>query len=837
MKKSFVTTLMLLVSCFGLMAQGVDYETPKVYKIAGFSVEGCQYTSKNSVILHTGLAVGDEISIPGPEIAKAVKSLWEQKVFADIDISIDNIIDDKVFLLITIEEQARISSFSFRGVTKSQADDLREKLRFIRASMWTPEKERRARRIIRNYFLEKSFFNTRVNFITEEDKLLKSGLKVKMIVDKGERIKIHEIKVDGNTDFSDKRLKRKMKALKEKRWWRLWAKSKYLPKKLDESKDNLIAFYRENGYRDAEVIFDSVYIYDEKTLDVEVKVYEGNQYYIRNITFSGNYKYSEDSLLSVLGIEKGDIYDADRLDRRLHGDVTGRDVSGMYLDDGYLFFNVDPVEVAVVDDSVDLDIRMFEGPQATIRKIIIEGNTKTSDYVIARELRTVPGQKFSRADLIRSQREILNLGYFNQENLQVLPIPDPIAGTVDIKYVVEEKPSDQLQIQGGWGGRIQDAQGNTIGGGFVGTVQLGFNNFSTKKFFKKKAWTPIPAGDGQKLNLAVQMNGTGWQNYSISFLEPWLGGKKPNSLGASVNYTINRNPVTNFSMKTIGTGLDYGVRLKWPDDFFKGFASVNYKYYDIENGSSAFNALNFDDAFINIISARLTLDRTSIDAPIYPRSGSQITFSVEGTPPYSAIRPDQDYTDLPDAQKFKFLEYHKWKFSSTWYFQIVKNLVIKPKVQYGFLGSYRSDYGISPFERWYLGGSGLGQFNFYGWEYVGLRGYRDNTIGPRAEGAPFTSQPVGGNIFNKYTLELRYPITLNQAAPIWVVGFAEAGNAWLGFDNYKPFELKRAAGVGIRVMLPMVGLLGVDWGYGFDRVAPDAPISGSNFTFIIGQEF
>ncbi|MEM7036491.1 MAG: POTRA domain-containing protein, partial [Bacteroidota bacterium] len=588
----------------------------------------------------------------------------------------------------------------------------------------------------------------------------------------------------------------------------------------------------------AEVVADTVFQYDEKNLDVELKVFEGNQYFIRDVSFSGNYKYSADSLRSILGIEKGDVYDAERLDRRLHGDMTGNDISGLYLDDGYLFFNVEPTEVAIVGDSVDLEMKMFEGPQATIRKIIVEGNTKTSDYVILRELRTLPGQKFSRSDLIRSQREILNMGYFNQENLQVLPIPDPVSGTVDIKYVVEEKPSDQLQIQGGWGGRIRDQDGNVIGGGFVGTVQLGFNNFSTKKFFKKKAWNPIPSGDGQKLNLAVQLNGVGWQNYSISFLEPWLGGKKPNSLGASVAYSINRNPRNSFSMKTISTGLDYGMRLKWPDDFFRAFASVNYKYYDIRNGNLAFTALNFDDAFINIISTRFTVDRTSIDAPIYPRSGSQLNFSVEATPPYSLFQPGTDYANLDDATKFKFLEYHKWKFSSTWYFQIVKNLVVKPRIQFGYLGNYNSDYGISPFERFYLGGSGLGTFNFYGWEYIGLRGYPDNSIGPRPEGGSANTQPVGGNIFHKYTFELRYPITLNQAAPIWVVSFAEAGNTWLGAENYKPFELKRSAGVGIRVMLPMVGLLGVDWGYGFDKIHPDAAApNGSQFTFIIGQEF
>lgn len=839
-RQHLIAAFLLLVSVAPIMAQmDLDFENPKSYTIGGFEVTGCVATSKSSVIMATGLRIGDRITIPGPQVSEAMKKLWDQGAFADVSMSVDRIVDPNVFLKIVVEERPRINGFSFKGVSKTQADELREKLRFVRGTMWTPEKEQRAERTIRNYMLEKGYYNTKVNFLEEADTASKSvGSNIKFIVDKGGKVKVGDIKIDGNQDFSDVRLVSKMKEIKEYKWWRFWAKTKYLQKKYDEAKANLIAYYRQNGYRDAEITFDTVYMADTKFLDVDIQVFEGNQFYIRNITFTGNYKYSSDSLLNILGIEKGDVYDSEMLDHKLHGDQSGSDVSGLYLDDGYLFFNVDPIEVAISNDSVDLEIRMFEGPQATISNIIIEGNTKTSDFVILRELRTLPGQKFSRQDLIRSQRQILNLGYFNQENLQLLPMPDAQKGTVDIKYVVEEKPSDQLQVQGGWGGRIKDTQGNVIGGGFVGTVQLGFNNFSTRKFFDKKAWAPIPAGDGQRLNLAVQMNGVGWQNYSISFLEPWLGGKKPNSLGGSVYYTVNQNATTGFKMQTLGGGLDYGMRLQWPDDFFKAYASVNYKYYDITNGRSAFASLNFDDAYINIISARLNVDRTSIDAPIYPRSGSTLSFSVEGTPPYSLFQKDVDYSKLDDSKKFKFLEYHKWRFSSTWYFQIVKNLVVKPKIQYGFLGTYTSGYGISPFERFYLGGSGLGTFNFYGWEYVGLRGYADNSIGPRPEGSNYTTQPTGGNIYNKYTMELRYPITLNQAAPIWVVAFAEAGNTWMGVKNFKPYELKRSAGVGIRVMLPMVGLLGVDWGYGFDKVAPDAPKpNGSQFTFLIGQEF
>lgn len=838
MRRTIQIIFFFLLSAITVQAQvNFDLGSPTVYTIQGLDVDGNQQATKNAVILASGLALGDQVTLPGPELADAIHKLWKKNIFDDIDITVDNVIDDKVFLLIKVTERPTVVSFTFTNCTKSQKDDLLEKMNFINGRIWTPEKRKRSDRIIQNYFMEKSFLKTSAEYVLVDDPVVKGKKRLSITVNKGDKIKINEIKIAGNQDFSDKRLKKKMKELKEKRWWRLWAKSKYLKKKMDESKTNLVDFYRENGYRDAEIVSDTFYDYDEKTVDVELKVYEGSQYFIRNIDFSGNYKYTADSLRNILGIEKGDIYNSSYLDRKLNGDMTGRDISGLYLDDGYLFFNVQPVEVAVVGDSIDLELRIFEGPQATIRKIIIEGNTKTSDYVILRELRTIPGQKFSRADLIRSQREILNLGYFNQETLQMIPIPDPVKGTVDIKYIVEEKPSDQLQIQGGWGGQIRDLDGNVVGGGFVGTVQLGFNNFSTKKFFKKGAWNPIPAGDGQKLNLAVQMNGVGWQNYSLSFLEPWLGGKKPNSLGSSVYYTVNQSPTTGFSMKTIGGGFDYGMRLKWPDDFFRSMTSLSYKYYDIRNGNLAFTALDFDDAFINIISLRQTIDRTSVDAPIYPRSGSRVTFSVEATPPFSLVN-GKDYNEISDAEKFKFLEYHKWSFTGDFYFEIAKNLVLRPKMQIGYLGGYNEDYGISPFERYYLGGSGLGQFNFYGWEYVGMRGYPDNSIGPRPAGGGESTQSVGGNILNKYILELRYPISLNQAAPIWVLGFAEAGNSWLGFDSYKPFELKRSAGVGVRVMLPMVGLLGVDWGYGFDKIVPSSPTRhGSQFTFIIGQEF
>lgn len=831
-KLSFLLLVMLSVSTFSF-AQEIDYGAPKTYTLEGIEVEGCEYYDNVSVILKSDLKIGDELTIPGPQISDAVKNLWKENIFSDISIEVDNIVGDKIFLRIIVQELPRISRFTFEGITKSQAEDLREKIQFIRGTRWTEEKATRARRVVRNYFVEKGYYNIDIDITTAPDEFMSNGLAITINIDKGPRIKINEIKLIGNQEFRDSKLKAKMKTTKEKKWWRVWKRSKFQPGEFDEAKDNLINFYNAEGYRDAKITFDTVYAYDDKTIDVEVQIKEGRQYYFREIDWVGNYKYRDGILDTLFGIKRGDIYNRDLMQQRISGDVTGKDISALYLDDGYLFFSVDPVEVLIEGDSIDLEMRVTEGPQARIRKIIVEGNTKTSDYVILRELRTLPGQKFSRADLIRSQREILNLGFFNQETMNVVPLPDPQNGTVDIKYVVEEKPSDQLQLQGGWGGRVRNANGDVIGGGFVGTLSLAFNNFSTKRFFKKNAWNPIPSGDGQRLSLAAQVTGTGWQNYSISFLEPWVGGKKPNSLGTTVFYTINRSLVNSFRMNTFGTTIDYGRRMKWPDDFFRSFTSLGYKYYDIQNGGSIFgtgSTSQLDNGFINVLTLRQSFDRTSIDAPLFPRSGSAFSLSVEATPPYSmfGIYNGQDLREVPNNEKYNLLEYHKWKFSALWYHEVFKNLVVRPKMEFGFLGTYNRDYGVSPFERFIMGGSGFGGFNFYGLDYISLRGYPDNSLG---------SQTGGGNIYNKYSLELRYPLSLNQSAPIWALLYAEAGNTWNGFDKYDPFDLKRATGLGIRVVLPMVGLLGVDWGWGWDPVPGATQPNGAQFNFVIGQEF
>lgn len=827
----FLSFNLLLLWNFSIAQQ---LPAPKVYILSGLEVEGAKYVDANSIKNLSGLTVGDPVRIPGSDVSDAIKRLWKKDLFSDVKIRQDNVAGKNIFLTILVQERPRISRFSFEGINKSQADELKEKINFISGTILTDAKKSTAKRVIRNYYVEKGFYNTSVEIEELPDEILKNGVVVNINVDRGNRIKINNLSIEGNTAFSDKKIKRKLKGVKEKKGWRLWARSKYIPKTFREAQQAVIQAYNDAGYRDAMIERDTVFKHDDETVNVGIKVYEGNRYYFRDIDWVGNYKYNSEILDRILNLKEGDIYNSTKLNERLSGDPNGGDVSSLYMDDGYLFFQIQPVEVAVDNDSIDLEIRIQEGPQATIRNVLVEGNTKTSDYVILRMLRTYPGKKFSRSDIIRSQREILNLGYFNQETLNVVPIPDMQTGTVDIKYIVEERPSDQLQLQGGWGGRIRDRNGNVIGGGFVGTVQVQFNNFSTKRMFRPRSeWAgPVPSGDGQRLSLAIQMNGVGYRNFSFSFMEPWFGGKKPNSLGFSSSYVVFQNIASNYRNSIFSTSIDYGRRMKFPDDFFRSQTSLTYKYFDVTNPTTVFSRsfLRKDgtpepNAFVNVIAFRQSFDRTSVDAPIYPKSGSIVNLSVEATPPYSLFS-GKDYSELNPADKFNLLEYHKWRFNSSWFWRLFGNVVINTKIEAGFVGLYNKDIGVSPFERFYLGGAGLvGAFALDGRDIIPLRGYQDNSI---------NNNQQGNIIYNRYIMELRVPLTLNQSAPIWLLGFAEAGNGYTSFRDYNPFRLRRALGAGVRVMLPMVGLLGIDYAYGFeDRET----IGGRQFHFIIGQQF
>lgn len=838
--------LLLLVSTFAFYsakAQVVlDYDNPRTYVLAGIEVEGAQYSDKNNIVALSGLSVNESLTIPGMQITDVLKRLWKENIFSDVEIRADKVVGNKVFLVIQVVERPRISQFSFQGISKTQADDLREQINFIRGTILTEAKKQSAKRIIRNFYVEKGHFGTAVEITEDPDKILKNGVVVNINVDKGPKMKIDQIVLNGNEQFASKKVKRKLKKFYEKNWVKFWAVSKYVPKTFGEAKVNLMTAYNDEGYRDARVVKDTVYKIDDKHVRVEIDLYEGIQYFHRNIKWSGNYKYNSEQLNQVLSIQNGDVYSRNLLQERLFGDPNGSDVSSLYLDNGYLFFNLDPVEVLVEGDSIDLEMRVVEGPPANNRKITMAGNTKTSDNVIRREIRTNPGNIFRRSEIIRSQREILALNYFDQEKLTPVPTPDITKGTVDIAYNVEERPSDQLQLQGGWGQRVRDASGNVLFGGFVGTVQLAFNNFSTRRILEPGAWRPVPSGDGQQVSLAVQMNGTNYKNFSFTFLEPWLGGKKPNSFGLSGSYFVqqplNFDGSILYRLKLVNVSADLGQRLTFPDDFFTARTSIGYKYYDILNPFFFNGFENEDKAFINIITLRQSLDRSSVDAPIYPRSGSIISLSVEATPPYSLFDGRDDYSDLSAQQKFNFLEYHKWRFNSDWYYRIAGDLVLRTNIQAGFLGSYNQSLGISPFERYYLGGAGIGGFGFGGQldgrEIIPLRGYPNISI-DNSENSPAGSsqtQGIGYPIYNRFSVELRYPITLNQSAPVWVQAFLEAGNGFNSYREYNPFRLRRAAGAGVRVMLPMVGLLGLDWAYGFDAAAGQ---DRSQFHFVIGQ--
>jgi outer membrane protein insertion porin family len=717
-----------------------------------------------------------------------------------------------------LQERPRLSRFSFTGVSKSDADKLREKIKLVTGKIITENLIQTTKNEIRQFYIEKGFLNVDVVIDVKDEKGMVNNQMLVINVNKGRRVKIHSINFEGNTQIESAKLKRKMKNTKELYFFRLFSSSKFIDESYQEDKLKVIAEYTEKGFRDARIVFDTVVKYNHKSVDINIKIEEGPKYHFRNITWIGNTKYAARDLNKILNIYKGEVFNQKKLDEGLFGSESGRDVTSLYMDNGYLFFSVTPVEVQVDVDSIDYEMRIYEGKQATVNKITIVGNSKTNDKVILREVRTQPGQLFSRNDIIRTQRQLAQLGYFDQEKLGVNPKPNPQDGTVDIEYVVEERPSDQIELSGGWGA-----------GQIVGTLGVTFNNFSGRNMFKKGAWTPLPSGDGQRLSVRAQTNGKYFQSYSASFTEPWLGGKKPNSLSVSVFNSIQSNGKKKSdpgrqSINILGWSVGLGQRLRRPDDYFNIYHEFNYQYYVLQNYSSSFL---FSDGYSNNISFQETISRNSVDAPIYPRVGSQFNFTIQLTPPYSLFN-GKDYTYSTDQEKYKYIEYHKWKFGASWFTPLAFNkLVLNIRANFGFLGYYNETIGQSPFERFYLGGDGLSGFSLDGREIIAQRGYPNNSLNP----------PGGGTIYDKYTFELRFPLSLNPAATIYMLGFLEGGNAFNLWKSYSPFDIKRAAGGGIRIFLPMFGLLGLDWGYGFDNLPGSKNANGGEFHFTIGQQF
>ncbi|MFP4663038.1 MAG: outer membrane protein assembly factor BamA [Bacteroidales bacterium] len=826
MKKFFFSIVVLVSITSASLAQvsltdeltKINYDNPKEYVIGGVEVTGINHLD-HSVIIHlSGLQVGDTISVPGEEITSAVENLWEQGLFSDVEIVADRIVNQQVFLNLKLEERPRLSKFTFNGVKKREADDLRENLKLTKGSQVTENLLMNINAGVKRYFVDKGFLNVSVDVQQEKDTTMTNNVILTINVNKGERIKIDNLILQGNEHLSDFKIKRAMKETKEKAWYNVFKSSKFISKDFRDDKKAVIKKYNEEGFRDARIIKDSIWKNDDNSINLKLVIDEGNKYYFREIDWIGNTKYNNEQLTRALAIERGDVYNQQLLDERLMGENS---VFSLYQDNGYLFSNITPVEVNVEGDSIDLEMQIYEGKQAKINEVTINGNTRTNDHVVLREIRTRPGDLYKRSDIQRTIRELAQLGYFDPEKLNVDFEPDPEKGEVDLEYIVEEKPSDQIELSGGYGA-----------GMIVGTLGLTFNNFSLQNVFNPSAYRPLPAGDGQRLSLRAQASGPYYQNYSFSFVEPWLGGRKPNSLSVSVYNSRQTYGSDSTAQKFIVTGASAGLgqRLEWPDDFFTLYTALGYKHYNIYQWSGFI----YDDGTSNNINFTADLGRSSSGPnPIFPTRGSDMNLSVELTPPFSLLG-DKDYSGMSPQEKYNWIEYHKWKFKGDWFTTLLgskeggsRALVLHSKFEFGFLAFYNSDVGPSPFEGFQLGGDGLYGYNLYGRETVGLRGYTNNSLTPSD----------GGNLYNKFSLELRYPLSLNPTATFYGLAFIEGGNAWYDFNNYNPFDLKRSAGFGIRVYMPMIGMLGVDWGYGFDEIHGKTGVNGSQFHFVIGQQF
>lgn len=811
----------------------LNYLSPNKYTIESITVSGTQFMDKNILTLISGLSRDQVISVPGEELRKAVEILWKQGLFSDVKIYCTGINENRIYLNIHLVERPRLSKYSIKGLRKTETKNIKEELDLESGQIITENLTNKTQNKIKAYFYKKGFYNAQVTIKTEPDPdPKKMGQQLMRInVKKGTRVKVYDIEIDGNEKVKDRKLLAAMKKPKRKKnKLNIFASSKFIEETYEEEKPKIIEKYASMGYRDAQIEKDSIYKVNSSLINIVIKVKEGKQYYFRNISFIGNTKYTNADLAKVLSIKKGEIFNQSKLDSRLYMNPSGYDISSLYMDDGYLFFNINPVEINVENDSIDLEIRIYEGKQATINKVIVTGNDKTSDHVILRQLRTVPGDKFSRANIQRSIRELAQLNYFDPEKLGVNPIPNPQNGTVDIEYKVVEKPSDQIEASGGWGGQ----------GGFIGTIGLSLNNFSTKRMFTKGAWDPLPAGDGQRISLRVQSNGLGYRTYNFSFSEPWLGGKKPNSFTFSIYHSVQTNLyVGGFGksderyqyLRTTGVTLSLGKFLKWPDDYFTVSNSLNYQHYKFkDNGYFGFggsSGLGFTKGNANNVNYQNIISRSSVDVPIFPTEGSTFTITTQLTPPYSWFKPNTDFKTLDPVEKYKWLEYYKFKVEAIWFHKIVGKLVLASSFKFGFLNYYNKDVGYSPFERFKLGGTGLVGWNLYGSEVISQRGYDQYTSGS------------GAVNFNKYTLELRYPISTNPSATVYVHTFLEGGNAFYTMKDYNPFKLYRTAGVGVRFFLPMFGLLGLDCGWRFDNAPQNLPASQKKFLFqfFLGPQF
>lgn len=834
--------------------------TPQKYVIADIKISGITNTSYEDYVLinFSRLSVGDTIEVPGPAITNAVKQFLRQGLFADVAILADKIEGDKIWLEFHLKDNPRITDIQYHGMKKSEREDLAPRLSMVKNSQITQNMINRAQTLIENYYQNKGFHNATVQITTTPDPEKEHHVYLNISVNKHNKVKINNITISGNHIVSTQQLEKAMKKTRHKHTLRAKIRNflrstNFIPDNYEEDKDNLIAKYNELGFRDAEIVWDTVYNAKNNKVDIAIKVHEGERYYIRSINWVGNTKFSSDNLQAVLDMKPGDVYNQTKLQKRLteDDDAVG---NTFYYNQGYIFYNADPVEVNIENDSIDLEIRVTEGIQATINKVTISGNDRVYEDVIRRELRTKPGMLFSREDLMRSLREVAQMGHFDPENLRPDVNPDPESGTVDIGYDLVSKASDQIELSAGWGQT-----------GVIGRVSLKFTNFSLKNLLNRSNLKGfIPQGEGQTFSISGQTNGRYYQSYSISFMDPWFGGKRPNMLSASLglsyqtdisslynqyyntynsttagyynNYYTSLSEALSNSGKRIlifGGNISYGKRLNWPDDYFTFQTELSYQLYSMKN----WNYFIVRNGNCNDISLNFTLSRNSIDQPIYTRRGSQISLSVGFTPPYSLLdgkdyaNMTQDENGYENPKKYEWIEYHKWKLRTKTFHPLIPSInktpVLMTRAEFGMIGFYNSNKK-SPFGTFYMGGDGMsGSSSTYATESIALRGYENGSLGTNA------------SAYTRLGLELRYPIMLEPTTSIYILSFVDAGNAWTNISSFNPFDLKRSAGVGVRILLPMLGLMGIDWGYGFDKIYNNNSWqkSGGHFNFVIGQEF
>jgi len=832
------------------------------YEIAEITITGADNYEDFLLVGFSGLSVGDIVSVPGEAISKAVKLFMRQGLFSDVKIYATKIADGKVWLNISLKERPRVSEINFKGLKKGEIEDLEVKLGIVKGNQITPNISDRAKKVIERYMEEKGFFNVDAKVFQRNDPNKAGHVIVDVDVDKKLKTKVHQIVITGNNVLSFNQINKTMKKTNDRNWRNFFRTKKFVKEEYEKDKIALIDKYNEIGYRDAYIVADSVVRFDDKTVSVYITVNEGKKYYFRNIKWIGNTIYPYDYLDAILGIKKGDVYNHKHLMERLQTDENEA-VSKLYQDRGYLFSNIEPVEVQIDNDSIDFEMRIYEGKPATINEIGIKGNTRVYEHVVRRELRTKPGQLYSQSDIMRSLRELAQMGHFDQEKLKPDIQPNPENGTVDVTYELETKGSDQVEFSAGWGST-----------GIVGSIGLKFSNFAIQNLFRPETYRIVPQGEGQTFSLNARTNGSSYSSVSLSFLEPWLGGKRPNSLSSSIYYSSQSsisdrylssmssysgyggygygsyggygssygNSYGNSSMyetetdpdkymRTIGATIGYGKRLNWPDDFFTFYGEMSYQLFMLNDWYKSMFPMT--EGHFNNLSLNLVLSRNSIDNPIYTRRGSSFSLGLKFTPPYSSFNGKDYSSDLSDQEKYKWIEYHKWTFSGKMFTPLTtndKSLVLMSRVMFSYLGHYNKNVK-SPFETFYMGGDGMSAYTSYGTDYVAMRGYESGSLTPYNG----VTGSYAGYLYNKFTMELRYPLSLEQSATIYALTFLEAGNAFSSIKGYNPFDLKRSAGVGVRIFLPMFGMMGIDWAYGFDK-GVDGNKGGSQFHFVLGQE-